>query len=385
MTRRPTPPPTERQPQDLLADAGLALARPLSVDRVVAELAHQLQRTVRPDASAIALTEGGDPDLLALVHHAGFSGAASDIAGRLDASWRAAVASPAAVVERNGDSADITVAIPGAGAPLGVVTVTMDAPATAERADEATRVLARLAAHAGAALERANAVRRLEHKRRVATVDEVSSGLAHELRNRLFGISSAAQLLRFRVTEDPAVEKNVGRILREVERMNNTVNALLEFGQPSRGAFSPGNPERIWDQVLEQQRGLLESKALKLHRTQADPPQCPVDASQLASAFTNLLVNAADAAPEGTDLSLTSSLLPGGSWRCRLANGGPVIGPEALRRAFDLFFTTKEGGTGMGLPLCRRVVDEHGGTLTLESSETSGTVVTVTLPCTSPS
>ena len=95
-------------------------------------------------------------------------------------------------------------------------------------------------------------------------------------------------------------------------------------------------------------------------------------------------MNAADAAPEGTDLSLTSTLLPGGSWRCRLANGGPVIGPDTLRRAFDLFFTTKEGGTGMGLPLCRRVVDDHGGTLTLESSEASGTVATVTLPCTPP-
>lgn len=382
MTRRPPPKSPERAPHDALAEAGLALARPLSVDRVVAELAHQLQRTARADGSAVALTDGGDPDTLELVHRSGLPDGASDVATRFAGPWNAAMASATPVVERHGDLAEITVAIPGAEASLGVVTVIVDAPGTAGRADDVARTLTALAAHAGAAIERAHAVRRLEHRRRVATVDEVASGLAHELRNRLFGISSAAQLLRFRVTEDPAVEKNVGRILREVERMNNTVNALLEFGQPSSANLAPADPDRIWDQVLEQQRGLFESKALKLHRTRLDPAhRCPMDAAQIASAFTNLLVNAADAAPEGTDLSLTSTLLPGGAWRCRLANGGPAIGPDTLRRAFDLFFTTKEGGTGMGLPLCRRIVDDHGGSVTLESSEASGTVATVTLPC----
>ncbi|MBA3889749.1 MAG: hypothetical protein H0X64_04395 [Gemmatimonadaceae bacterium] len=381
MTRRPTPQPADRQNHDPIADAGLALARPLSADRVVAELGQQLQRATRCESAAIALADGGDPDALTLAHHSGFGESPSALAERLAGQWRAAFASDTPLMERRGELAEVTAAIRSGTSPHGVLTVVVDAPATDAVANELTRVLSGIAAHAGAALERARAVVRLEQRRRVATVDEVTTGLAHELRNRLFGISSAAQLLRFRVNEDPAVEKNVGRILREVERMNSTVNALLEFGQPSSGSLVPGDPDRIWDEVLEQQRGLFESKALKLQRVRAEPArQCPIDAPQLASAFTNLLVNAADAAPEGTDLSLTAVAPPDGSWRCRLANGGPVIGPDALRRAFDLFFTTKEGGTGMGLPLCRRILDDHGGTLSLESSAESGTVATVSLP-----
>jgi signal transduction histidine kinase len=197
----------------------------------------------------------------------------------------------------------------------------------------------------------------------------------------LFGISSAAQLLRFRIREDPVVEKNVGRILREVERLNSMVTALLEYGRPTPARLRPGDPDAVWDDVLELQRGRLESKALGLARWRATPPaRCAVDGEQLAQVFTNVLVNAIDAAPEGSDLALTSVTLPGGVWRCRLHNGGPAIPSDVLPHVFELFFSTKPGGTGIGLALCQRIVEEHGGTITLESTEDHGTTAAVTLP-----
>jgi signal transduction histidine kinase len=125
----------------------------------------------------------------------------------------------------------------------------------------------------------------------------------------------------------------------------------------------------------------LESKALGLARWRATPAgRCALDAEQLAQVFTNILVNAIDAAPEGTDLALTSVTLPGGAWRSRLHNGGPAIPPDVLPHVFELFYSTKPGGTGIGLALCQRIVEEHGGTIALESSAERGTTAAVTLP-----
>jgi signal transduction histidine kinase len=188
-------------------------------------------------------------------------------------------------------------------------------------------------------------------------------------------------LLRFRVKDDPVVEKNVGRILREVERLNSMVASLLEYGRPNPVRAQPGDPDAIWDTVLERHRGRLESRAILVNRTRVPTAtNCPIDAQQLAQVFTNVLVNAAEAAPESSDLTLHSSVLSNGAWRCRLQNGGAAIPAEALPRVFEMFFTTKPGATGIGLAQCQRIIDEHGGTIAIESAPDAGTAVTIVLP-----
>jgi signal transduction histidine kinase len=224
-------------------------------------------------------------------------------------------------------------------------------------------------------------LRRLVASARETASTETAAGVGRELRSSLTAVASAAQLLRFRMRDDPVIEKNVGRILREVERLNRMVTALLEYGRPNALQLAPGDPDAVWDEVLESQRGRLESRALLLRRTRADrPARCLMDAEQLAQVFVNVLVNAVDAAPEASDLTLSSTTLASGAWRCRLTNGGPPIPAEALARAFEIFFSTKTGGTGIGLALCQRIMDEHGGTITLESSADCGTTVTIALP-----
>jgi signal transduction histidine kinase len=209
----------------------------------------------------------------------------------------------------------------------------------------------------------------------------VATGVAHELRNPIFGISSAAQLLRFRAREDPVMEKNVGRILREVERLNRMVATLMEFGRPIALKVSAADPDTVWDDVLETERGRLESRAIAVRRTRPDAPMSlAVDGEQLAQAFRSVLSNAVDAAPEASDIVLQSATLPNGGWRCRLTNGGEPIAPELLPRVFEPFLSTKPGSTGTGLAFAQRIIDEHDGTIRIESSAQAGTTVILTLP-----
>jgi signal transduction histidine kinase len=274
-----------------------------------------------------------------------------------------------------------------------------DLPDDVQRLAEMERVFITLASQTAAAIERAWLVRRVESKRRLEAIGEVATGIAHELRNPLFGISSAAQLLRFRIREDPVVEKNVGRILKEVERLNRMVGSLLDYGRPKAIALAPGDPDAVWDEVLEQQQGRLEAKGIRVVRARAADaapngvsngvsngvpegtvPRCAIDAEQLAQVFVNVLVNAIDAAPESSDLALQSAILPTGAWRCRLQNGGPAIPPEVLPRVFEIFYSAKTGGTGIGLALCQRIMDEHRGSIGIESAPETGTVVSIHLP-----
>jgi signal transduction histidine kinase len=98
----------------------------------------------------------------------------------------------------------------------------------------------------------------------------------------------------------------------------------------------------------------------------------------LAQVFVNVLVNAIDASPDGAVVTLVTDTLAGGAWRCRLHNTGATIPPEQLARVFEVFFSTKPGGTGIGLALCQRIIEEHGGTITLDSG--AGTTLTIVLP-----
>jgi signal transduction histidine kinase len=366
--------------REALIDTGLALSRTIDLERVFSEVGHQLRRALKAEAFAVHLRHEHD-DRLELHFAVDEREDPRPLDAQLSQLARAAMEKVDVVTHHTGTMFELAAPMSSADGTIGAMTIVIEGERTRHQVEEAQRVLATLAAQTAVAIERSRLVRRVGHKHRLEAIGEVATGVAHELRNPLFGISSAAQLLRFRAKDDPVVEKNVGRILREVERLNRMVTSLLEFGRPKPVVLAAGDPDATWDEVLEGQRGLLEAKALLLHRTRpATPITCDIDGEQLGQVFLNVLVNAVDHAPAGSDLTMQSFMAPNGGWRLRLTNGGPPVPAEVLARVFEIFYSNKPGGTGIGLALCQRIIEEHRGEIALESSPEAGTTVTVTLP-----
>ncbi len=249
--------------REALIDTGLALSRTIDLDRVFQEVGHQLQRAVGAESFAVLLAAESD-GALTRAYSVGYDEAPAEFELRVAPLAAAAIEKVDVVTHTIVNGIEVAAPMRGGERTIGAMTMSLDGTPARQTVEEAQRVLATLAAQTAVAIERAWLVRRVGHKRRLEAIGEVASGVAHELRNPLFGISSAAQLLRFRSRDDPVVEKNVGRILREVERLNRMVTSLLDFGRPRTAALLPGDPDAVWDDVLEGQRALLESRALTL-------------------------------------------------------------------------------------------------------------------------
>ena len=363
-------------------DAGIALARTIDVDHAYQDAAHRLRQTLRAHLVVITVADGdGAPPRIAYDY--GAEGDRRTLEQRFATAWQSVVATDQPATSRADSALAIHAPIRGVSGLLGVITIVADDTDSPEQAADARRFLDEVADQLGAAIERSRQAAYVAKRQRAAAIGEVSAGVAHELRNPIFGISSAAQLLRFRAREDPVMEKNVGRILREIERLNRMVSTLLELGRPLSLKLSTSDPDALWDDVLESERGRLESRAIAIRRARPrGPAAIAIDGEQLSQVFRSILSNAVDAAPEASDITLESTILPKGGWRCRLTNRGAPIPPEMLPRVFELFLSTKPGSTGVGLAMAQRVVEEHNGTIGIESTAESGTTVSVTLPST---
>jgi signal transduction histidine kinase len=359
-------------------DIAVALSASLDPERVLHEVVQHARHVLPFERLTIGLLDDESGEVRKVHEEGGDDAPADD--KRLHEDWRRALERGEPITGGRRGAKSVTVPLTGTEI-AGAITVVPEQSGSDEEIAEASRTLTALASHAALALERARRVQRTVRQQRLEAIGEVAAGIAHELRNPLFGISSAAQLLRYRAREDPVLERNVGRILREAERLNAMVADLLEYARPGTAAMAPGDPDLIWDEVLEGHRGLLESRGLSITRAKpVHAARCQLSHERLAQALANLLVNAADAAPPGTTLTLTSRLLPNRAWRCTLHNDGTPIPPEVLPRAFEIFVSTKPGSTGLGLALARRIMDEHNGHITLESTADRGTTVTLTLP-----
>lgn len=222
---------------------------------------------------------------------------------------------------------------------------------------------------------------------KLASVGEMAASIAHELNNPL-----ATNLLRLEAVLERLPENDPNRrpleiVQQETRRMSKLVSELLQFSRRGRDRVVTVHVNKELEHIVELVRHLLHKRGIEVvwDLDAALPPiQC--DLQKLQQVFLNLLTNAADAMPHGGQLVLRTrpAVLPGDceAVAIEVSDSGVGIPPEHLDKVFDPFFTTKgQGqGTGLGLPICRRIVEEHRGKITLRSTVGRGTTVTVVLP-----
>jgi hypothetical protein len=215
---------------------------------------------------------------------------------------------------------------------------------------------------------------------RFAAVGELATGLAHEIKNPLAGLSGALELLSEDLAEAPRQAEMVTEMRHQVSRLTNTMESLLSFARPAKARLRTTNVNDTLEKVLflvrqQQRRGGQTKVDAELD---AALPPVLADPSQLEQVFLNICLNACQAM--GVDGILrVSTAVADGRVTVEIADNGPGIPAEVRPNVFKPFFTTKREGSGLGLAISARIVAEHGGHIGYRCPPEGGTVFAVTL------
>ena len=224
-------------------------------------------------------------------------------------------------------------------------------------------------------------LRRLD---RLASIGTLSASMAHEIKNALVAIKTFVDLLITKNSESSLADI-VGR---EMRRIESIVSQMLRFGGPAKPTFATIHLHKLLEESLGLVQHHLEGRKIRLIRTfHASSDTLRGDVYQLQQAFLNLFFNALEAMGADGELEVTTQLGSGAPetqaapfLQVAIRDTGIGIAPENFERLFDPFFTTKPNGTGLGLPITRRIVEEHRGQLSVVSEPGQGATFTLLLP-----
>jgi signal transduction histidine kinase len=214
----------------------------------------------------------------------------------------------------------------------------------------------------------------------LATMGRIAANISHEIRNPLEAISGAVEILSLEPSLGVDGRHSVTIIQEEIQTLNDYLSEFLELARPAPVRAAPAAINVLIEDCLLLLKPLLRKKHLRTELSLAEGlPLCTVDANQIKRVIVNLVLNSIDAMGEYGLLQVRTAA-EDGAVEIRLADNGAGVREEHLGRLFDPYFTTKSGGSGIGLPLSRQIVEQHGGSIVLASSYGEGTVVTVRLP-----
>jgi signal transduction histidine kinase len=227
---------------------------------------------------------------------------------------------------------------------------------------------------------------------RMASIGELASGIAHEIRNPLAGIQGAIQILADGFPEEDARKGVTNEIQKQIYKLERLVKDLLNYAKPVPTNYLPTDMNQLVDKVLTfftMQRGKPEN--VKIERQFFSPlPKIMVDPNSMEQAFLNIILNAQKAMPRGGTFTISTEALPGGrddgkevqEVQIVFEDTGIGIPKENLPKIFNPFFSTRSDGTGLGLSITKNIIEEHGGRIEVESQVDRGTKFIITLPAT---
>ena len=229
-------------------------------------------------------------------------------------------------------------------------------------------------------------VRRMD---RLAVAGELAAGIAHEIKNPLASLSGSIQMLRDEVDFGPMQQRLMDITMREAERLNALVNEFLLFARPERAVDRSVEVNEVIEDTLEMLKNSPElSRPIRIEKTLSKNLWVHIDSQRLQQVIWNLVLNAVQEMKNSGRLSVTTATrMKRGSGDAQeklaeisISDTGPGILPENQGKVFDPFFTTKDQGTGLGLTIVHRIVENYDGKIFINSDGHSGTTFTLHFP-----
>lgn len=219
------------------------------------------------------------------------------------------------------------------------------------------------------------------------TLSRLAGGLAHELKNPLSTIGLHLALLAEDWAEEDGqrahrTRRTLATLKQEVERLDGILEDFLRFARTDKLETRPTNLNHLVEQVVRFVQP--EAERIGVHLTtylDLDLPEIPLDAGRIRQALLNLIINARQALEPGGGgrVTLITKREPGGVV-LEVVDDGPGMEPDVLEQCFDVYYSTKSSGSGLGLATVRRLAEAHGGSIELQSTPGSGTRVVLHLP-----
>jgi PAS domain S-box-containing protein len=221
---------------------------------------------------------------------------------------------------------------------------------------------------------------RMRQSDRLAALGTLSAGLAHEIRNPLSAIKTFVQLLPRKLSNPAFFDKFQTTVPRELNRINDLIESLLELARPPKLEFRMISVSGCLSQVEDLYRDKLEAANITLEIREKDSvPELWADREHLVRALSNIVVNGFEAMPHGGKLTVTAEELVGGVL-FRFTDTGVGMDEATKDKIFNPFFTTKDTGTGLGLAMTHKIIQEHGGVIEVESVVGKGTTFVLKFP-----
>jgi PAS domain S-box-containing protein len=225
--------------------------------------------------------------------------------------------------------------------------------------------------------------RRLYRSEELAALGELSAGIAHEIRNPLVAIKTSVGLLQDESALSEEGHQLLEVVAEETDQMAAIVEDFLQFARPKPPSLEEVNLNQVLRDVVKRYREVKQKKTVQWSENMDEKlPLLWIDRYQIQQVITNLILNSLDALEQGGRLEIDSFLEEGELSRVcfSVTDTGLGIQPECIHKIFQPFFSTKQKGTGMGLAICRRIIDQHGGEIRVESRAGEKTTFTVLLP-----